>query len=234
MGDRLTIERMDGGARLVIEKPAVLALRFFSTDPSSTMPGGYDQLAGKGMPDRITTDDIRAINQTMRARSPHSAWEPITQTEGPLPWLVSISPHWDLFRTEDEAWEQTGAAGLLAAAVEAAVGPYRRMSVATKVLHLKRPRLFPVLDSLVVDQIGGGGRTPAELLTHLRRQGRANLDVLARVQGELDQLGWPRTLVRICDALLWSTNPTAGLAAQFGAWEHVVRPRADLENAKAS
>jgi hypothetical protein len=43
--------------------------------------------------------------------------------------------------TDVEEWERVGATQLLAAAIDAAVGPYRRLSVATKVLHLKRPRL---------------------------------------------------------------------------------------------
>ena len=222
--DRVIVERIDGGARLVIEQPTALAVRFFSTDPTSTMSGGYDERAGKGARNQITLDDIRAINQTMRARSPHTAWEAMINAEAPLPWLAAIDPNWDLFATDEDSWRRTGAGVLAAAAIDAAVGPYRRMSVATKVLHLKRPRMFPVLDSLVVDQLGGRGRSPAELLLHLRSQGRSNLAVLQRVQAEVVQEGWQRTLVRIFDALLWSTNPTAGLAAQFSAWEHVVRP----------
>lgn len=33
--------------------------------------------------------------------------------------------------------------------------PGRNVSVATKMMHLKRPKLFPVLDALVVQSIGG-------------------------------------------------------------------------------
>ena len=101
--------------------------------------------------------------------------------------------------------------------------------MATKVLHLKRPRLFPVLDSLVVDLIGGPAyvKRPAELLLHLRDQGRANLTSLTAIKAELASQEQPfeRSLVRILDALLWSSQPTAGIAAMLGAWEHRVRRR---------
>ncbi|HEX2766788.1 MAG TPA: DUF6308 family protein [Candidatus Limnocylindria bacterium] len=225
--DPIVIERLDRGPRLVIEEPATLALHFFSTDASSVAANSYDAQAGKGEPDRITSDDIRAINQTMRARSPHSAWEALTGAAH-LPWLGAIDPAWDLIATDDETWQAVGGPVLLAAAIEASVGPYRRLSVATKVLHLKRPRLFPVLDSLVVDLIGGLGfvSRPSRLLIHLREQGRANLTSLTAIQRELADHPdrYERSLVRILDALLWSSHPTAGIAPGLKDWEHRIRP----------
>lgn len=227
--DPIVIGRMDGGPRLVIEGPGALAFEFFSTDASSVGPDAYDQRAGKGEPNRITSDDIRAINKTMRARSPHAAWEPLTAAVDELPWLTAIDASWDLIATDDNDWQATGGAVLLAAAIEASVGPYRRLSVATKVLHLKRPRLFPVLDSLVVDLIGGLAYVarPARLLLHLREQGRSNLETLLAIQAELAARDQPleRSLVRILDALLWSSHPAAGIAATLGDWEHRVRRR---------
>lgn len=225
----IVIERMDGGPRLVIEEPGALAFEFFSTDPSSVGPDAYDQRAGRGDRNRITTGDIRAINQTMRARSPHSAWEPLTAAADELPWLAAINVEWDLIGTGDEPWQDAGGADRLAAAIEASVGPYRRLSVATKVLHLKRPRLFPVLDSLVIELIGGLAFVPrpAKLLLHLREQGRANLTTLTAIKADLAAQDQPleRSLVRILDALLWSSHPAAGIAATLGDWEHRMRPR---------
>jgi hypothetical protein len=227
--DPIVIARMDRGPRLVIEEPERLAFEFFSTDASSVGPDAYDQRAGKGEPNRITTADIRAINQTMRARSPHSAWEALTTAVDELPWLSAIDPDWDLIGTDDDDWDRAGATQLLAAAIEAAVGPYRRLSVATKVLHLKRPRLFPVLDSLGVDLIGGPAYVtqPGKLLSHLRAQGRANLATLTAIQEHLASQTTPyqRSFVRILDALLWSSHPTAGIAGTLGDWEHRIRPR---------
>ena len=42
------------------------------------------------------------------------------------------------------------------AAFAAMCGPYRGLSVVSKMLHLKRPRLIPLLDALVVEQLGPG------------------------------------------------------------------------------
>lgn len=74
----------------------------------------------------------------------------------------------------------------------------------------------PVLDSVVGEEIGGGGRSPAGLLAHSREQAGPTSRSFRRSRPSSSREGWPRTLVRICDALRWSTNPTAGLAAQFG------------------
>lgn len=232
--EAVLIDRIDRGPRLVIEQPSELALDFFSQDASSVGIDAYDARAGRGERDRITTDDIRAINQTMRARSPHSAWEALTAAVEPLPWLTAIDPEWDLIAMDDGEWSRVGGAERLAEAIEASVGPYRQLSVATKVLHLKRPRLFPVLDSLVIEQIGGLAhvKRPARLLLHLREQGRRNLPALRAAQEYLAARRPPyeRSLVRILDALLWATHPTAGLASMLGRWEHVLRLRAAAED----
>ena len=49
----------------------------------------------------------------------------------------------DLIETDDERWEEAKGGELTSAALEATVGSGRGVSVATKMLHLKRPRLFP-------------------------------------------------------------------------------------------
>jgi hypothetical protein len=87
-------------------------------------------------------------------------------------------------------------------------------------LHLKRPRLFPVLDSLVAQMLGGTVADDApvgvrvaratELTTHVRREGRRNLAVLTELQRRLDEAGIERSLVRILDAALWLSHPAAG------------------------
>ena len=112
----------------------------------------------------------------------------------------------------------------LEAVFAAALGPYRNHAVATKVLHLKRPLLIPILDSLVVEQIGGGERTPPiDLVLHLRAEGQRNRFALRQVQASLEEARITRPLVRILDVLLWSGHPAAGLKALTG-WERVIRP----------
>lgn len=224
------INRLDRGPRLVVERADELAVDFFTLDASSVGPNAYDAWAGRTDPDRITTDDVLAINRTMRARSPHLAWQPLVAAARPLPWLAALDPAWDLFELSDDAWAAGGCAALIQTALSGAVGPWRNLSVATKVLHLKRPRLVPVLDRLVLEQLGGMPTTaPIDLVHHLRSEGRANLEPLRAIQASLaarkaDGRPIRRSLVRILDALLWATHPAAGLAPQLGRWEVRVTP----------
>jgi hypothetical protein len=115
------------------------------------------------------------------------------------------------------------------------IGPYRNLAVATKILHLKRPGLFPVLDSLVVDQLGGSGRDPIDMVSHVRQQGLANIAALSAIQMQLAGLtvqNGPilRTRVRILDGLLWTSHPRTNLSPEvLHGWERIVRPgRGDL------
>jgi hypothetical protein len=217
---RIVIRRLDGGPSLIVEDASSLAYAFFSRDPSSTGPDSFDERAGHGDRERITSDDIRAINQTMRARSPHTAWEVLTGA-GPLPWLSALDPTWDLVRLRDHEWERFGCTALLEAAFAATIAPYRNLAVGTKVLHFKRPSLFPVLDLLVVQQLGGVGQLPIRLLLHLRAEAQRNRLALEQIQTELQQAHITRTLIRIWDALIWSSHPGAGIT--LTGWEQVIR-----------
>jgi len=215
------IERIAAGPALVIEDPVGLADDFFRLDASSA-PGGYDDQAGKGDPIQVTLQDIVAINRTMRARSPHAAWDDLILATEPLPWLVAIDPAWDLIDLDESLWQKT-ARPAAEDALRRAVAKGRGLSVATKVLHLKRPQMFPVLDSLVLQNLGVTEKvTPITIVDHLRQEGRQNRAQLRAVQQAL-QPSFKRTLVRILDALLWVSHPAAGLGPSMGRWEHVVR-----------
>jgi hypothetical protein len=76
---------------------------------------------------------------------------------------------------------------------------------------------------LVVEQIGGVGRPPIALLLHLRGEAQRNRLTLHQVQTNLQKAHITRTLIRILDALLWSSHPGAGITALTG-WERVIRP----------
>ena len=213
----LRIDRRDG-EHLVLDGLA-LARGFFLGDPSSIADGAYDQLAGRGDPWRITTDDIRAINRTMRARSKHEWWQTLLDRE--LDWLAALDPDIDLIAADDEQWAAAGGQRLVSAALAATIGPYRGPSVATKVLHLKRPRLFPVLDDFVAVMLGVNmtgvatharrARLATVLLLHLRQQGRNNLPQLQAIQRTLHADGIDRPLLRILDAAIWFSHPAAGV-----------------------
>jgi len=225
MTDAIVVRRMDGGPRLVLDEPHLLASDFFRLDASSVGPTAFDARAGQGDPNRITAEDLRAINQTMRARARHSAWEAELGAAEPLPWLAAINLAWDLIATNDATWASSDCARVIATAVEKSTGRYRGKSVATKVLHVKRPKVFPILDSLALEQLGATNKSVRATLDHLRAVGRENLKQLRAVQAFLEEQQITRSLVRVLDGLLWASHPGAGLMPKLGAWERTMRRR---------
>jgi hypothetical protein len=211
----LRLTRLDGG-ELVLDGSGLTRL-FFGIDPSSVGLGAYDSLSGRGRSDRIEIRDIEALNRTMRARTPHSAWAELIDRN--LDWLREIPPDLDLVATDDEVWDAARGEALIRAAIRSTIGRGRGLSVATKLLHLKRPRLFPVLDALVA-QLLGQPNVPEDpdiradqavrLVLHLRREGRRNRTALQAIQTQLAVDGYERSLVRILDAALWLSHPAAG------------------------
>jgi hypothetical protein len=154
----------------------------------------------------------------MRARTPHTRWQ--TLVDAPLPWLGAIPIELDLVDTPEDAWEEIRGPALIEAALLGVVGPGRGVSVTTKMLHLKRPRLFPILDELVLQLLGAGispdappearARRAAVVVLHLRREGLRNAEALRAISASLGESGFDRSLVRILDAVLWLSHPAAG------------------------
>lgn len=213
----IEISRLDGGV-LVVDGSA-LAQAFFRGDPSSVGTDSFDSLAGHGCESAITVGDLEAINRTMRTRSRHASWDSLL--DRPLEWLAAIDIRLDLIEADAAEWEQAEGERLVRAALQGAIGPYRRAAVATKLLHLKRPRTFPILDNLVTAMLGRNIPEDAsdsrlvdlamELLLHLREQGRQNLESLTALQAMLRAEGMERSLVRILDGVLWFSHPAASI-----------------------
>ncbi len=212
------IDRLDGGPTLVIAHPGELAYHYFSRDPASVGPYAYDDRVGTTDPGRITRADITNINTTMRARSPIGAWAGFLDTEDTLAFLTEIPlTRIGLFEVPEAEWPTVRER--LDAAITALLGPYRNLAVVTKVLHAKRPLLFPILDRLVVEMAGGTGRTPAGLLDWFYAVGRANHLRLGQTKVDLEKMHLVRTEVRILDALLWVSHPATSLPFPEGTWE---------------
>lgn len=209
---RIQIGRLRGQPPLVIENADWLAEAFFAVDPSGK-PGGFDDKAIEAAPTRIESKDVDAINGTMRARSPQKAWAAVKDKE--LPWLAAVSPSWDLAELDDAEWRDE-AAPALEAALHALIQKGRGVSVSTKMLHLKRPRLVPVLDSLVVEQLGAAmPSTPARavaLIGHVRAVAQQNRETLDRIIDYLGAQGVDRSVVRVLDALLWGSHKASWVA----------------------
>jgi hypothetical protein len=211
----LQIERLDGS--LLRIDGLSLAERFFASDRSSIGANSYDELAGQTAPNRIEAVDIKALNRTMRARSKHGRWAELADTE--LPWLKALRADIDLIASDEQTWSTSDTEKLIASALAATVGTGRGPSVATKMLHLKRPRLFPILDNLVAQALGAKPVTrkphaeqaaqATRLLIHLRQQGQNNLEPLTEIQDALKEQRLERSLVRILDVAIWASHPAA-------------------------
>ena len=177
----------------------------------------FDRGAAMTDPDRIETPDVVLLNQVMRARTAHANWDSFVGA--PLPFLAAIPHDLDLIASSDAEWEQAEGERLVRDALDALVGSRRGLAVVTKLLHLKRPQLFPILDRLTVEMLGssipvagqssGRAARASELVLHLRVQGRRNEPALLTAQERLRQEEIDRSLVRILDSVLWSSHPAA-------------------------
>jgi hypothetical protein len=210
----LRVERLDH--EFLVLDGLALAGAFFAGDPSSA----DDSLSGLGNAERIELEDVIAMNRTMRARSPHKVWTAIV--EGEAPWLGRVPANLDLLELDDEDWHAAGGDELVSAALAATIGPGRGLAVATKLLHLKRPRLFPMLDRFVAEMLGLGAvddpvsqrrvEAAVRLTRAIRTEGRRNLTALYGIRDALALEGIRRPLVRIFDAIVWSSHPAAGVS----------------------
>ena len=212
----IRVERVDG--ELLMLDGLGLARAFFTGDPSA-QAGGYDSLAGTGDPDRITVDDVIAMNRSMRARSEHARWTPVFDSD--QAWLRAIPRELDLLEADDDRWAAIGGDALVSAAITGCIHRGIGLASATKVLHLKRPRLVPLLDRLALQMLGVNARddpTPdqrialaRDVVTAIRREGRANISALRSIQQQLANDGIDRPVVRIFDVILWFSHPAAGV-----------------------
>lgn len=91
------------------------------------------------------------------------------------------------------------------------------IAVATKILHLKRPKLIPILDSFVVKFLTGIDTGNVWNKQHLieiaikameivREDIRENREVFIILQEKLSNLPIPLERVRLFDILVWSTE----------------------------
>ena len=144
--------------------------------------------AGRGDRDAITLDDIALVNSTMRSRSEHARWLPTTDADHE--WLSRIPDELDIVEADDAEWAHADGARLVNDAIPHCIRPYIALARATKGLHLKRPRAFPVLDELALQMMGVPVPTQLtarvgaaqRVIAAIRREGRRNLESLRRIQ----------------------------------------------------
>jgi hypothetical protein len=217
----IRIATMHPSTTLVVQHAERLAEAFFRYDPSSAHKQSYDVwIQGATSPvNRIVAADVTAINTTMAARSPLDKWTQFTASPTDLPELAAVDPVWDLFRMPEVHWQALHCRSRIQSLLHAVIGPWRNASVATKVLHSKRPGLIPVLDSYVVAVLGGpvepGAVEATDVIVHLRKEGRTQLVELEAIQDYLAGIGYKRPRVRLMDALLWLSHPGAWSSAAY-------------------
>jgi len=151
LDDEFTIRVAREDGESLVLAGLTLARAFFEADPSAR-PGGYDALAGFGHRDRVGVEDVIAMNTTMRSRSKHAWWEPVFASD--QRWLREIPADLDIVEADEDEWKAANGSALLSAAVAACIRPGIGLAGATKLLHLKRPRLVPILDRFVAETIG--------------------------------------------------------------------------------
>ena len=91
------------------------------------------------------------------------------------------------------------------------------IAVATKILHLKRPKLIPILDSFVVKFLTGIdvqnvwdklylAEIGVKTIDVIRKDIQTNLEAFTQLQKNLSDLPIPLSIVRLYDILVWSTE----------------------------
>ena len=132
-----------------------LAEVFFELDPSSRQPPGpdstisYDDWSRQTARNRIEPYDVTVLNTSMRARTQPEVWQPLHDAED-LDWLEAVDPDWDLLSMPQDEFDRRDIGAVVERLAASLLRKWINVSVATKMLHLKRPRLMPVLDPLVV------------------------------------------------------------------------------------
>ena len=207
----LVVRKCDGSCDVLKDCEQKMAV-FCAMDPS------YIEYDVKGRPserDTIREKQVSAMNRSMQTRSPLGAWQNLLdKPDKPLNELESITTDLDLIAVSDDQWDGE-VRGKLASLYKRVLGAKGIGAASgTKVLHLMRPRLVAIADSVVVDYLGTarGGTVDTALATAdaVRGIGRTegNGETLSRIQDYLRTAGVIECDVipsacRIIDALLW-------------------------------
>lgn len=211
----VTITRMDGSGSITIPDLAPMIVAYYGTAgmQSHAAPGGFDDPTRPTDPYRITRDDIRVAN-ALAAHIRSASWPSIVDRTEAIPWLQTLPADVDASRLDPAAWAEHRAG--IARAIRALGLSRPRSAGITKVLHLKRPRLVPLVDSLVREQLGappdtaGKGAEPLlATIDHLVDQADRNRDALDAAVTLVARDGLiPRlSHLRALDIALWASHP---------------------------
>lgn len=217
----LIIARVDGSCFRVNNGYSV-AKSFFQRDPSSCYSverNGYDAwiLSNGQNPlwfHSITPRDIHIINgSNMHMRSPMSAWQSLL-TLNKLSALEDIDVSWSLTEISESDWNDVSETIYRAIAY---MLQFPGISIAgiTKILHMKRPYLIPILDTYVGNVLSSPkpsnknkiSRWTRLIIDQIYAIGRTNQEALTTIHNDLQEIQLIRTPIRVLDAILWSAMP---------------------------
>ena len=172
----------------------------------------YDSIAVE-QDDRLSEGDIRLANKIV-ARIPGSVIKDLMQRSAEVNDSLSKLPANLTLSAPSEAipWDALGSL------FQSVIAKNVRLARATKILHMKRPNLIPILDSVVVDNYtwplalaidSSVAHRPeplqgVEYCMIIKTDLDANMGALTRMRARLEDAGIRLSLVRILDILLWT------------------------------
>lgn len=212
----MRIDRMDGGPSIVIADPAAVIVDYYRSRTMHCLrrSGGYDRRGPDPHPDRITREDIAIANQ-IAAHLWGNAW-PAILGAGDQPCLAELPVGTDAGAGTPE--EREGHLHRIDTAIHALTGGRPKSAGITKILHLKRPRMVPLVDSVIRAKLGAdpAAAIPGDALMATVRH---LVDESARLAPALDRAiaeacraeGTPEiSRLRALDILIWVAHPADG------------------------
>lgn len=198
---------------------------------------GYDNC--HNMTNNIIPKDIEAANRLFARITPLAAKGLISSDVIPL--ILEKIQNVDLDEVSDNSWIENKLTmkELLRACLQI---PGVGLAVATKVLHLKRPKLIPILDSFVMKFLTGVDISTVsedasllecgiDALEIVRKDLINNHEALCSLQKQLTDLPIPVGRIRLYDILCWSTekwdirsDPSAPFGQAFASLEKKESP----------
>ena len=185
--------------------------------------GGYDDRCN--VTDSVTKDDLEAANNLRASMSPHDIKMILGNPE--IPGLLAALKDVDLGSLTDDEWD--GVVAVVSQLLSAFISIRNiTLAQATTILHLKRPRLFPVLDPYVVKFLTGNDvsknqfseeetlRIGLESLEVARKDIVRNRAAFGALQARLSDLPTPLTVVRMYDVLCWTQEKWVNRAETQG------------------
>jgi hypothetical protein len=161
----------------------------------------------------ISGRDIKAVRILKVQYFSRQLAEEVMHCERLRDKLADIDISADLFILDEDRWHTLR--GQVEAVLEATLRPGVRASIATKILYLKRPHLFPICDGVVMSRLMGSylGDLPQAMkcIDVVRKIGtiEANANVIEQAQTHLSACLLPEhpyakmSKVRALDAVLW-------------------------------